>query len=232
MKGRIVKHAIPYTLACAALAVLAGCGGSNDHSYPWFGSIPEAAKPTVTADELDTGAYTVSTGNAEQPTMGRYYAGADGKRLLALEDPLEHVDVLLRRADASSKWAAVPAPASDLSVKFLRSEARALAKPDAAALAGRYVVRLSDGSAADFQIGADGRIAKGSLSGCQLSGSLAAGSLPAALALSLDSSGCAGLPAHASGVLIVDSQDAPASLRLLADDGGSIVDLRGYAEPA
>ncbi|MEJ8849836.1 hypothetical protein [Variovorax rhizosphaerae] len=232
-----MKQAIRYTLgfaALAAVAALTACGGdSRSWYFPAVGTPPEATQPKVTVDDPGSGAWTVSSGDANQPTMGRYYAAANGKRLLALEDdPVERVNLLLRRADATQKWAAIPAPTSDLTVSFLRTEARMLATPDATALAGRYVVRLSDGSAADFLIGSDGRITAGSLSACRLSGSLVASSLPGTLSLNLDSSGCAGLPGHATGVLITDAQDAPARLRLLADDGTRTVDLRGYAERA
>jgi len=218
-------------LAGAALATLAACGGDSQPVAGGGTPTPAPSQPKVTVDELAGGAYTVSTGDVEKPTVGRYYAGADGKRLLALEDGGEQVDLLLRRATASADWRAVPPPSTDLDVKLLHSQPRTLAVPDAAALAGRYVLRLADGSAADFQLGADGRISVGTLPGCRLSGALGASSLPGALALSLDSSGCGGLPAHARGVLITDPQDAPASLRLLADDGAGVVDLRGYAEP-
>jgi len=217
--------------AGAALATLAACGGD---SHPVAGGgtpAPAPTQPKVTVDELAGGAYAVSTGDADKPTVGRYYAGADGKRLLALEDAGEQVDLLLHRATASAGWRAVPSPSTDLDVKLLHSQARTLAVPDAPALAGRYVLRLADGKAADFQLTADGRITAGMLPGCRLSGVLGASSLSGALALSLDSSGCPGVPAHASGVLITDPQDAPASLRLLADDGAGVVDLRGYAEP-
>ncbi|MDN4587893.1 hypothetical protein DBA29_05185 [Xenophilus aerolatus] len=182
-------------------------------------------------DDLAAGVYAVSTGDPDQPTLGRYYAGSDGKRLLALESAGETVDRILRRADGSSAWVAVPAPTADLNVQLLRSQPSATAAtPAAASLAGRYVVRLSSGAAADFRIDAQGRIAAGTLSGCQLSGSLASGTLPGTLALKLESRNCAGVPASATGVLVADPSDAPAALRLLADDGKQAVDLRGYAE--
>jgi len=228
-----MKRQILQAAAWAAVTMLAACGGgSNDNASGGGAAAPtESVKPVVRTDDLDTGAYEVSTGDAAQPVLGRYYAGADGKRLLALEDRDESVDLMLRRADASAAWVAVPAPGADLDVPLLRHQARQVSAPEASALAGRYVVRLPDGSAADFSIGADGRIASGGLSGCQLSGQLAASTLPGALALALDSRGCAALPASATGVLVVDPLDAPASLRLLADDGGRVVDLRGHAEP-
>jgi hypothetical protein len=228
MRGDDVKHWTLNGAALAAVLMLAACGGGND-PVVGGGTTTEPATPKVQADELSTGAYAVSTGSVDKPTVGRYYAGADGKRLLALEDADESVDLLLRRADAASAWIAVPAPAADLNVSLLRSQARTLATPDAVALAGRYVVRLSDGSAADFNIGADGRITAGS-SACKLSGALTDSTLPGALSLTLASTGCAALPANATGVLVVDPMDAPANLRLVADDGGQTLDLRGYAE--
>ena len=219
---------------CAAATLLAACGGGSDHAAVAAGpGTPDApAAPKVRVDDLSTGAYAVSTGSADKPTLGRYYAGADGKRMLALEDAGESLELLLRRAGTAADWVAVPQPKADLNVALLRSQARTLATPDADALAGRYVVRLSNGSAADFLIGADGRITAGALSACKLSGALAGNSLPGTLALKLDSAGCGALPASAAGVLVVDALDAPASLRLLADDGERTVDLRGYAEPA
>ncbi|MDM0045654.1 hypothetical protein QTH91_14265 [Variovorax dokdonensis] len=229
-----MKQSILNGAACAAVLMLAACGGSSNTPVASGGggaTTTEPAKPKVSTEDLSTGAYAVSTGDADKPTVGRYYAAADGKRLLAFEDADDSVDLLLRRADAASAWVAVPAPTTDLNVSLLSSQARTLATPDAATLAGRYVVRLSDGAAADFNIGADGRITAGT-SACKLSGSLASSTLPGALSLSLTSNGCAALPASATGVLVVDALDAPASLRLIADDGARTVDLRAYVEAA
>ncbi|HZF86014.1 MAG TPA: hypothetical protein VE084_21065, partial [Burkholderiaceae bacterium] len=172
------QQGIARALAGAALALLAACGGGGGGHGPVFpvtggaggaggtpgagagGSAPEPAPAVVKVDDLGAGIYAVSTGDPDQPTLGRYYAGPDGKRLLALEDAGETVDRILRRADDSSAWVAVPAPTADLNVQLLRSQASATAAtPDVAALAGRYVVRLSGGTAADFRIDAQGRIA-------------------------------------------------------------------------
>jgi len=231
-------HGFKQAAVLGTVAVmLAACGGGSDiessaGSSGGGGGASATLSPKVTVDDLATGAYAVSTGDADMPTVGRYYSGADGRRLLALEDGNTAVDRMLRRTDAAASWVAVPAPAADLNVALLRNQARTLATPAAAALAGRYVVRLANGSAADFVISADGAIKAGTLGGCQLTGALDASALPGTLSLKLQSSGCAGLPTSASGVLVTDTLDAPASLRLLADDGGSTVDLRGYAEPA
>ncbi|MFT3717451.1 hypothetical protein [Pseudorhodoferax sp.] len=219
MRADDVKRSILAAAACAAAASMTACGGGDD------------SRPAVTVGDLPAGVHMVSTGNADQPTVGRYYASADGKRLLVLEDDHDAASLLLRRPGGGSPWVAVPEPQADLDVQFLRSQAVAAATPALPALAGRYVVRLSDGSAADFRIGTDGRLTAGTLSRCQLSGTLAAGALPGTLSATLAARDCPGLPASATGVLVQDPSDAPAALRLLADDGSRLVDLRGYGEP-
>ncbi len=233
-----MKHPIRVTAACAFMMTIAACGGGHGGNDGDAATPPPQAgggtpvAPTVKADDLPAGTYVVSAGDANKPTVGRYYASAGGRRLLALEDPNETVASLLRRTDTASNWIAVPAPGSDLDVRLLHSQPLTASTPDAATLAGRYVVRLSDGSAADLLIGADGRVSAGTLSGCRISGSLASGTLPGSLSVTLATTQCAGLPASATGVLVTDPSDAPAAWRLLGDDGKQTVDLRGYGEAA
>ena len=80
-------------LCLSALALgLSGCGDDD---------------PVVTVDDLDTGAYVVSVGDANAPTVGRYFAAADGSRLLVLEDATTRAQQSYRRA-AGGSWVAVP----------------------------------------------------------------------------------------------------------------------------
>ncbi len=178
-------------------------------------------------DDLPAGRYVVSLGDANAPTVGKYYAASDGSRLLVTADGTDRAQQLYRRSGTGS-WVAVPAPAQDLTVTLLRSDALpATATLDPAALAGRYVTQVAAGVVADFRIVASGGIVAGA-SACKLSGQLAAGLLPNTLKLNLATTGCGtALPASATGVLVVDSDYAPAKFRLVGDGGNQLVDLLG-----
>jgi hypothetical protein len=201
----------------AALLALSACGGDDD-------------TPTVTVDDLPAGRYVVSLGDANAPTVGKYYAAGDGSRLLAVADGTDRAQQLYRRS-GQGPWVAVPASSQDVAVTLLRSDARPAASAvDAAALAGSYVAQVATGVVASFRIEATGAIVALDTA-CKLSGTLSAGVLPATLKLSLAAAGCStALPASATGVLVVDSDDAPARFRMLGDGSGQVVDLWAFAE--
>ena len=98
-----------------------------------------------------------------------------------------------------------------------------------APLARSYAVRLDNGNAALFSIGAGGGITAGA-SACKLSGKLAASSLPNALKLSLAASGCGDLPAQSEGLLVADDDYAPAAFRLITSGADGPIDLWAYPE--
>jgi hypothetical protein len=201
--------------ALATASALAACGNDDDD-------------PTTAVDELGTGSYVVSTNEIDSPTVGKYYAGADGSRLLVLTNSSDQATQLYRRA-ASGAWVAVPNPGKDVSVKLLNNVSLPSSTPTVAGLVGSYVAQVSTGTVAAFSVAADGRIVAGS-SSCQLSGQLSTGALPGTLALTLSTTGCASLPASSTGVLTVDSDYAPGSFRLVTDNGAQVVDLWGFKE--
>ena len=194
--------------SAAAALVLAACGGDDD--------TPAApASPTVTVDDATTGAYVVSVGTADALAVGKYYAAADGSRLLVLQGADDRVSQLYRRASAGAAWIPVPAASTATTVTLATRAAVAVTSPTAAALAGKYRVAI-DGGHADFTLGADGV--------------LTAGTLPGTLKLTLATSGCGALPASATGVLVADPDFAPAAFRLVADNDKVPVDLWAYAK--
>lgn len=206
------------TLALAGALVLAACGGSGDDG------------PQVSVQDQAAGRYAVSLGRADAPTWGKYYAAENGKRLLVAFDADERAQQLYRRTDGSARWVAVPEPDADTDVALLRSDTLSQQTLAVASMAGRYVTRTPAGAAASFSIDANGAIVAGS-SACKLSGTLSAGSLPSTLNLALRSSGCGdGVPGRADGVLVVDSDDAPAAFRLLADGDGQLADFWAFAD--
>jgi len=202
-------------LSMTAIAVLlAACGSSDD------------AAPQLNVTELAAGTYAVSAGDAANPTAGKYYAAADGSRLLVLNDGGQQALSVYRR-DVNGGWQATPAGATSL--ELLRSNAIGSNVVTVAAVAGSYTVRLASGAVATFSVGADGRIAAGT-STCKVSGELAKTTLPDALKLTLTTAGCGDLPARSEGYLIVDGDYAPAAFRLVTGGGGVPVDLWAYAD--
>ncbi|QNM95400.1 hypothetical protein [Chitinimonas koreensis] len=206
-----------------AAALLAACSDGDDNNAD---ALPVA--PKVAVESLAAGSYTVSLGDAAAPTVGRYYAAADGSRLLLVGDADGRLQALYRQA-AGHGWVAVPAAKADVSVTLLRADAVALPAPTVAAMAGRYVADVA-GKPAVFTVAADGTIAAAAGSACKLGGKLSAGKLPGTLQLALTAADCPNLPASASGVLAADPDYAPARFRLVADDGNLLVDLWAYAE--
>ncbi len=211
-----MKRSLGSLMVSTALLALSACGGDD--------------APTVTVDDLPAGRHVVSLGDANSPTVGKYYAAADGSRLLVVADATDRAQQLYRRS-GNGAWVAVPPAAQDQTVTLLRSDALpATSALDAAALAGRYVAAVATGVVATFDVSASGAIVAGA-SACKLSGTLAAGVLPNTLQFRLAASGCgAALPASATGVLAVDSDYAPTRFRLVGDGSGQLVDLWAFAE--
>ncbi|WP_432383497.1 hypothetical protein [Duganella sp. P38] len=203
--------------AGAAALLLAGCGSNHD-----------AAEPEVKVTDLAAGVYAVSSGDAANPTAGKYYAAADGSRLLVLNNSNQQAAAVYRR-DAGGPWRLTPAPTADSALELLNSNAATAATLSAGALARGYSVRLASGAAAAFSINAGGDIVAAG-AGCKLSGKVSASSLPNTLKLSLAASGCGDLPAQSDGYLVVDGDYAPAAFRLLTYSSGALVDLWAYAE--
>jgi len=214
-------------IALASTALFLGACGGGNHDTPATNTPTETAKPTVAVDDLGTGSFVVSVGDANAPAVGKYYGAADGTRLLVLSDSEDHATQSYRRA-AGGAWVAVPGTDKDVQVHFLRSNALPDLSLSLAALAKHYRVMVAAGVSADFTLMADGTITPGTTS-CKLSGKVSAGALPNTMKLSLATTGCA-LPSSATGVIAFDGDYAPAAFRMLADDGAQIVDLWAYPE--
>jgi hypothetical protein len=231
MKGRRkMNRKLATVAALAAVLALAACGGGSSNGGGGGGSgAPAPSSPKVTVQDLAPGSYIVSVGDANAPTVGKYYAGPDGSRLLALANKDDRLDKLFKRDPGASSWSVVPAVEQDLQLSLLRSDPLVAQGADPATLAGSYATALSDGAPARFAIAAGGAITALDTA-CKLSGQLSAGMLPSTLKLSLGASGCAGLPATSSGVLVIDSDYAPARFRLIADDGAKALDLWAYKQ--
>ncbi|SFN49013.1 hypothetical protein [Variovorax sp. OV329] len=216
--------------ALAAIALmLFGCGGGHDGNAG-DGRTPAATAPKVSVQDLSTGSYTVSVGDANAPTVGKYYAGDDGSRLLLLAKADDRLGTLYRRDPGASTWVAVPAASADVQLTLLRGDALPAQAVDLAQLAGNYVAALGDGSAVRFALAAGGSITAGD-GGCKLSGQVGEGKLPSTLKLTLNASAaCAGLPSSSNGALVIDSDYTPARFRLVADNGSQALDLWSYRE--
>lgn len=219
-----MKLSAPHYAAVLFPLLLAACGSSNDNE-------PAApAAPKVGVTELAAGVYAVSAGDAAVPTAGKYYAAADGSRLLVLNNSADQAAAIYRRdAGAGALWQTTPAATKDTALDLLNSNAVPPTVVNFASVARSYTVRLANGTAAAFSISSNGDLVAGA-TGCKLSGKLAVSALPNALKASLTTSGCGDLPAQSEGYLVVDGDYAPAVFRLLTYSGSALVDLWSYAE--
>lgn len=209
-----------FCAAALAALVLTACGGG--------GSGDSQITSTVTVDNLATGSYVVAVGSESTPTVGKYYAAADGSRLLILANSSDRASQLYRKTGTAA-WVAVPAASAAVNVALLRSSGPTTNTASLASLAGSYAAQVATGVTASFTVDANGNIAAGA-STCKLSGTLAAGTLPSTFRLSLNTAGCGTLPASSTGVATLDSDYAPAKLRLVADNGTQLLDLWAYAD--
>lgn len=196
--------------------LLAACSSNNNDG------------PTVKVTELAAGSYAVSAGDAANPSAGKYYAAADGSRLLVLNNAAQQATAMYQR-EAGGHWKATPSATSDTSLELLNSSAIPSNPLNLAAVVRSYSVRLAAGTVANFSVNANGDIVAGA-SNCKLSGKLSASTLPQALKLSLSTAGCGELPAQSDGFLVADSDYAPAAFRLLTSGPAAPVDLWAYPE--
>jgi hypothetical protein len=218
-----MKHGFKLLAVAGIVATLSACGGDGNGIRP----------PVVTVADLAAGSYIVSVGDANAPTVGKYYAGSDGSRELVLADSNDHATQLYRRApnttSGAATWVAVPVSDKDVSVTLLRSDATVSSTLTLAPFAGSYVTQVAAGVTASFTVNATGDIVAGG-SACKLSGKLSSSSLPNTLQLSLATVACGTLPATSTGLLMVDADYAPARFRLVADNGTQLLDLWAYAQ--
>lgn len=208
-------------LAAGAALLLGGCS-NNDSDQ---GADPAPA-PTVKVTELAVGTWAVSSGDVANPTAGKYYAGADGSRLLVLNNAEQLASAVYRR-DGNGNWQASPGASSTL--ELINSNPAPSEPLALGAIGGSYQVRLSGGAVAAFTVNANGDIVAGS-SACKLTGKMSASNLAGVLAVSLGASGCDDLPAQSSGFAVRDGDYAPAAFRLLTYTDTALADLWAYAE--
>ncbi len=211
-----MKRRAPGAAAILLPLLLSACGSSHDDA------------PDINVTDLSAGAYAVGTGDAAAPVAGKYYAAADGSRLLVLDNGAQQASAIYRR-DGNASWQRTPAATADTALELADSRPIPAGPLNPTAIAGSHVVRLANGSVAAFSIDTKGVIAAGGTA-CKLSGTVAASPLPNALKLTLATAGCSDLPAQAEGYVVADTDYAPASFRLLTFGASTPVDLWAYRE--
>jgi hypothetical protein len=204
---------------------LAGCGGASKTAANDSAS---QTTPKVTVSALAAGSYSVILGDESAPQVGQYFSASDGTRLLIVNDDNALASAIYKGA-ADGSWQRIPAPSSDVSISFLRSDALTLDAIDLSALAGSYTTSVQ-GTATGFTLASSGTITAATDASCRLSGSVGADLVQGVRKLSLSASGCGSLPASLTGHLILDAAYAPVKLRLVLDDGSAISELWAYAE--
>jgi hypothetical protein len=221
MESNVIRHA---AALCPLLLVLAlvACGSSDGDAQT------SVAKPEIRVSDLSEGSYVVSIGDQENPTVGKYYAGADGNRLLIVEDETGQAKNVYRRNGAGA-WTTAPAAKQNVNLQLLSNTKLVTSTLDVASLAGSYVTRLSNGAPALFSLTSGGDVVAGSTP-CKLSGKATASTLPGTFNLNLSASGCGELPSVATGAIMVDSDYAPARFRIVTDDGTTIGTLLAFSE--
>lgn len=209
-----MKHT--HTIIAGLSALLLGACGSHDS---------DDTAPAIRATELATGTYAISAGDAAAPSTGKYYAAADGSRLVVLNNDQDKAVSIYRR-DGNGPWRASPASTS---LELLNNNPVTVRTISTSAIVGNYAIRLAGGAVATFSVDGTGHVVPGATA-CKVSGKLAASPFQPALTLALSTSGCGDLPAESNGYLLADGDYAPAAFRLLTYTDKGVLDLWAYSD--
>lgn len=204
----------------AMVLSLAACGSSSE---------PEPAPvqvPTSTVPALAEGAYQAYASGDTLPGAS-IYLNKDGKGFVLLSADGDGAASVLHVVD-KTRGRRVPAIAGNVTLGYERSQPLTLSALSGATAAGSYQAMVG-GKPASFTVAADGSISAGA-SDCKLSGKLdfSAG-YGGAVGLSLTASGCGDAATGSyQGIALASSQNAPAALQLVGENGSKVLDLLAY----
>jgi hypothetical protein len=181
----------------------------------------------LTVDELESGRYTVSVGDENSPSIGKYYAGNGNSRFVFVEGVDGKVAQIYRRTQ-NGEWTAVPNSRDDTTIKLVNSTPVLDQNIGLAELPSGFVTKTSLDQVVKFALGSNGRLTA-EAGDCHIVGTVSEGDIEGLLAVALTSENC-DLPEEMDGVLVIDDDYQPAVFRLIASRGEEIMDLWIYQE--
>lgn len=200
---------------------LAACN-DNDHDDQ-----VSTEKPAL-APSLDVGTYIISTETDEElPMAGKYYSGADGSKLLVLDDDENRAKVVMSYDAKIKAWQSNQSNQT-MAVELAHYEKIDDQKITLNQLIGTYDLSFPDGTTVNAEVNAQGKIVSKD-SNCVFTGVITESALANTANYQLTDNKCDALKNNSKGYIVVDEDLEPMSFRLVSDTVAS-KDIWAFAQ--
>lgn len=163
---------------------------------------------------LNQGSYNVSVEtNDELPLAGKYYSGADGTRLLILNDEQERAAVVMSYDAQKQIWQTTQHEATPIS--FAHTDSILDQAIDIATLAGSYTLSVPDHEYIQFEINNNGAMSS-KQNNCAFVGTITSSQMNNVLNYQLQNNNCTALNNNTRGFVVIDDDFKPARFRLVS----------------
>ncbi|OEC91703.1 hypothetical protein [Acinetobacter sp. YK3] len=165
---------------------------------------------------LAVGTYSVSIeSDQELPTVGKYYSGTDGTKLVVLNDEQDRAQIVMHYDVATKIWHSNQSD-KNLKLEFAHYEKIDDQKLSLNELVGSYTLSLADGSSIPVEVKAQGQMISLDQN-CSFTAKISESSLANTASYQFTENKCAALKNNEKGYVVVDQDLEPAAFRLLSD---------------
>lgn len=165
---------------------------------------------------LAVGTYSVSIEtDQELPTVGKYYSGADGTKLVVLNDEQDRAQIVMQYDVSTKTWHSNQSD-QNLKLEFAHYEKIADQKLSLNELVGSYTLSLADGSSIPVEVKAQGQMISLDQN-CSFTASISESAMANTASYQFTENKCAALKNNEKGYVVVDQDLEPAGFRLLWD---------------
>lgn len=190
--------------------VLSACHDDNNDRQQQSAGKPEPV-PALAA-----GTYSVSIETEQElPTVGKYYAGTDGSKLVVLNDAQDRAQIVMHYDVATKTWHSNQND-KNLKLEFAHYEKIADQKLNLNELVGRYTLSLADGSSIPVEVKAQGHMISLDQN-CRFTANISERAMANTARYQFTENKCAALKHNEKGYIVVDQDLEPAAFRLLSD---------------
>ncbi|KHF77667.1 hypothetical protein PJ15_0722 [Acinetobacter sp. neg1] len=176
----------------------------------------QPAEKSEPVPALAVGTYSVSIEtDQELPTVGKYYSGTDGTKLVVLNDEQDRAQIVMHYDVATKTWYSNQSD-KNLKLEFAHYEKIADQKLSLNELVGSYTLSLADGSSIPVEVKAQGQMISLDQN-CSFTAKISENSLANAASYQFTENKCAALKNNEKGYVVVDPDLEPAAFRLLSD---------------
>ncbi|RPE31624.1 hypothetical protein EC846_1091 [Acinetobacter sp. BIGb0102] len=176
----------------------------------------QPAEKSEPVPALAVGTYSVSIEtDQELPTVGKYYSGTDGTKLVVLNDEQDRAQIVMHYDVATKTWHSNQSD-KNLKLEFAHYEKIADQKLSLNELVGSYTLSLADGSSIPVEVKAQGQMISLDQN-CSFTAKISESSLANTASFQFTENKCAALKNNEKGYVVVDQDLEPAAFRLLSD---------------